>query len=81
MINRWLCLRYLIGAFDDNGGSCTIHVFGAFFGLCVSKFGSNKDADNNPDNSSRYNRLFPKRSFAFCPKFFLAIFFQSLEAS
>lgn len=55
VINRWLCLRYLIGAFDDNGGSCTIHVFGAFFGLFVSKFGSNKDADNNPDNSSRYN--------------------------
>ena len=63
VINRWLCLRYLIGAFDDNGGSCTIHVFGAFFGLFVSKFGSNRDADNNPDNSSRYNRC------VFCSSF------------
>ena len=58
VINRWLCTRYLIGAFDENGGSCTSHVFGAFFGLCVSKFGNNKDADNNPDNKSRYNRSF-----------------------
>ena len=70
VINRWLCLRYLIGSFDDNGGSCTIHVFGAYFGLFVSKFGSNKDADGNPDNSSRYNRLLTALTAALRPSGF-----------
>lgn len=76
VINRWLCLRYLIGAFDDNGGSCTIHVFGAFFGLFVSKFGSNKDADNNPDNSSRYNRL----GFCICTLHRLCLMLMNLRS-
>ena len=57
VINRWLCLRYMVGSFDDSGSSCTIHVFGAYYGLFVGKFGSNKNADGNPDISSCYHRL------------------------
>ena len=34
-LNFWLC-SYVVGAYDNVGGSCIIHLFGACFGIGVS---------------------------------------------
>ena len=61
----------------DQGGSMYIYMFGAFFGICVSIFYSNKvTAFNNPNNRPSYS----SGTVAFIGTFFLWIFMPSFNA-
>jgi len=53
-INFWIC-TYILGAYDNVGGSCIIHLFGACFGIGCTLKASLKGSSENPDNAARYN--------------------------
>jgi hypothetical protein len=53
-LNYWICI-YILGAWDHVGGSCVIHIFGAFFGMGCTLLASQKGSAENPDNAPRYN--------------------------
>lgn len=51
-LNYWICI-YILGAWDHVGGSCVIHIFGAFFGMGCTLMASQKGSAQNPDNAPR----------------------------
>jgi len=53
-VNNWVCI-YMLGCYDNIGGCCIIHLFGACFGTGATVFASQKGSANNPDNQPRYN--------------------------
>jgi len=53
-LNYWIC-SYMLGAYDNVGGSCIIHLFGACFGIGCTMKASLKGSAENPDNAPRYN--------------------------
>ncbi|EKX32066.1 hypothetical protein GUITHDRAFT_121766 [Guillardia theta CCMP2712] len=53
-VNFWLNL-YVMGAYDNLGGSCVIHLFGACFGIGCTLLATLKGSAENPDNAPRYN--------------------------
>jgi len=53
-VNFWIC-TYILGAYDNVGGSCIIHLFGACFGIGCTLKASLKGSAENPDNAARYN--------------------------
>mmetsp|Transcript_61590 Transcript_61590/g.144867 ORF Transcript_61590/g.144867 Transcript_61590/m.144867 type:complete len:603 (+) Transcript_61590:213-2021(+) len=53
-LNYWVVI-YMLGAWDNAGGSCVIHIFGSFFGIGCTLLASQKGSAQNPDNAPRYN--------------------------
>ena len=53
-VNFWLNLS-VMGAYDNLGGSCVIHLFGACFGIGCTLLATLKGSAENPDNAPRYN--------------------------
>jgi len=61
----------------DIGGGMTIHMFGAYFGLAVTWWFTNKHTQDHPDNTTRYT----SDIFSFTGTFFLWIMWPSFNAA
>jgi hypothetical protein len=79
-INYWICI-YMLGGWDHTGGSCVIHIFGAFFGMGCTLLASQKGSAQNPDNAPRYVAMYTCTSMCVCVCDYVSCMGCTLRAS